>query len=276
MKTNISCKINNENTFNILKCNENNFSRTCPVMMCNYAKHTQQNNDIYKRNFSDKKMKPTELYRGQFDICKKLVNMDATNPDMKVNLKNKISKFTNIKAEFIPGKGRGTDFLRNIDIDSDLKCIGHYNTWCPSEKYAPDNNCNKTCHLNNELLEKPYCQLYRRDLNGNPTENYTTKCCQSIQRVDKCGFNDDLCPDFSNKQLVKMNYKLENSVKKNMTKNCQNKKLFNRCKPMMPHQEPIIFQSTVDFCPKPLMVGPTRQDHFCENTWNNQTKRVVL
>ena len=273
MKTQLSSKIDAENTFDILKCNNNNLSRTCPVMMCNYSKHTQQNNDIYKRNFSDKKMKPTQLYRGQFDVCRKLINLDAKNSDLKVNLKNKITNFRNIRSEFIPGKGRGTDFLRNIDVDSDLKCIGHLNTSCPFKKFFPDNKCKKVCHINNEILEKPYCQLYRRDLNGNPTENYVTKCCETIQKVDKCGFRDDLCPDLSNKQLVKMNYKLKTH---NIAKNCQNNKLFNRCKPMMPHREPILFQDTVDFCPKPLKVGPIRQDHFCENTWNNQTKRVAL
>jgi len=147
----------NKNAFNILKCNNNNKSKTCPSLLCNLEKQKQQNNDIFKRNFPDIKINPIENYRPTFDICHKIIDLNKNNYRLNQNLNNKITNFNNIKTDFLPGKGIGTMFLKTIDIDTELKCINYKNSLCPREKYLPNTNCNNKLNK----LKNPYCQLYK-------------------------------------------------------------------------------------------------------------------
>ena len=95
-------------------------------LMCNNTKLNQQNNDIYIRNIPDENMKILEDYRSNFNICDKQININTALHDKSYT--NRITDFQFHKSYLEPGKGIGTTFLKNIDIDSNLKI--HHNTNC--------------------------------------------------------------------------------------------------------------------------------------------------
>ena len=270
------CEGDNESAYNILKCDKNNKSRACPVMMCNFEKQNQQNRDIFLRNFPDKLITPVKNYRAGFEICRKNINLNKNNDDLQINLSKKITNFNNLKTDFIPGKGKGSEFLRFIDVDTELKCVNNKNTLCPNKKYIPNTGCRDIKYNNPNLLENPYCELYKKFGYSNPTKSYKTKCGKKPIVVDRCGFKIDCCPNKRDKQLVDMNYNIcTYSLKEN--KNCLVNNIKKRCNPQMPYKQPILFQYNDDICyNNSLQVGPERKPHKCENLWNNLTRRSSI
>lgn len=100
------------------------------TFLCNYNKHNTQNKKIYEYNFTQNLSNPPILYRGGFNICNEHIDLDKNNIDLTKDLNNKIVNFENIKHQFIPGKGQGSDFLRYIDVDSELKNLNRIDTKC--------------------------------------------------------------------------------------------------------------------------------------------------
>ena len=112
-------KLSNNVIFNEKNYNNNNYPKTYPAKYCNNTKLNKQNNDIYMRNIPSDNMKILEDYRSFHKICDKQINLNTT--DYNINYFNKINYFDNIKSTLQPGKGIGTTYLKNIDIDSTLK-----------------------------------------------------------------------------------------------------------------------------------------------------------
>ena len=168
-----------ENTYNILKCNNNNLSRACPVLLCNYAKQAQQNIDIYQRNVPDCKVAVSKSFRGGYNVCRKHIDLDEDDEDTKVKLSNIIVDFENLSAPFVPGKGKGSDFLKRIDVDSELKLLNYNNTLCPSRKRNVANcigDYNKCLELKSQkdcsgqrILSDPLCENTKECIFNNST-----------------------------------------------------------------------------------------------------------
>lgn len=245
----------NESAYNILKCNKNNYSKTCPSLICNFKKQNQQNKDIFTRNFPDIKIKPIESYRPEFDICHKSINLNKNNTRLKQNLTNKITNFQNIKTNFIPGKGIGIEYLRNIDIDSELKCVNHKNTLCPRKKYLPNINCNSN-------KKNPYCELYKKPHKNKIPKTY---CDNKLQKKNSNQIN---VRDYN---LINMNYNVCKFTMQN-NKKCLINNISRNCDPILPFKQPVLFQYDRT-CSNSLRVGPTKKFHKCENLWNNLTRR---
>lgn len=240
------------------------------VLIQNFKKHSQQNKDISNRNFNNDKnlYKPILPQRNGFSICKKYIDLNDNN--LNINLKNNIKNFNNIKTNFIPGKGHGINFLKNIDVDSELKSLNFKNTYCPNKKYIPISNHNYNIS-NPNLIDNPYDQNYIRyryndtiKINEN---NYIDQNIENNRLYKNVNHIDDL------NNVVKINYIKyidNNDNLKKYNTNCLDKKQLDQCNYLCKN---IIQNENLNKrkCNK-LTVGPKRTNHTCENLWNNITK----
>ena len=200
---------------NILKCTNNNNSRTCPVLLCNYNKHTQQNKDILNRNFPDKNITLIKNIRPGFDICKTHIDLHIHNNDIKNSLINKITCFDNIKSTFNPGKAIGIDFLKNIDIDTHLKNIDMKYSHCPKNKYQK--KYRKATHFENNTQRLP---LNYKSLCKKPSyrknciqKNNFAQCTSYINNRYPILTQDRLSPNIHSKLCIgphRINHTCEN------------------------------------------------------------------
>tara|TARA_Y100000590_G_scaffold470102_1_gene661985 strand:+ start:3239 stop:3958 length:720 start_codon:yes stop_codon:yes gene_type:complete len=105
---------------NVLQCDKNNSSRTCPVLICNLKKK----NKIFERCFPDNRQDIVMDQRPSFKVCKGYRTFDSNCKQFRINNnKTTIEEFNNKQCGLIPGKGTAKQFLENIDIESDLKNI---------------------------------------------------------------------------------------------------------------------------------------------------------
>ena len=248
-----------------------------PLLLCNYKKQNQLNKSIFERNFAKNLSKPIIPIRPNYDICNNQTDLNKDNIDYNNDLKNKIVSFNNIKTQFVPGKGQGINFLKNIDIDSELKSLNHKNTLCNVFKYNPlysnklinDNaTSSNTTNVNNpKLLDNPYNQNYLRyryndKINNTNIDKYLDK--------NKLYKNADYIDD--SQSIVGIKY-IRNSMNDNnycsTHNNCTNMSEFRRCNN---NNRSILVKTNMENCPK-MQVGPERKNHTCENLWSNVTRR---
>jgi len=229
----------NEDT-ELLGCSQGNISMACPVMLCNYEKHITENNNIFKRNFPAEKMCIIPDYRGEYKVC-----------DTYRDLAHKIKCQPPKKTDLNPGKSNGLGYLKNIDIDSELR-IGYKATLCPAKKYNQE-FCDKVVVTNPRLLDNPTCQNYKYYNYPENPQDYKTKCDLDMR-------NDDSNIRFNIKQCSETcNY---NSVKSRLNKT------------QYDLQQPILFQQESDMPGNNrLQTGPERTNHRLENVWGNVTRR---
>jgi len=154
---------------NVLDCNKNIWSMTCPVLLCNYKKQRLMNKKIRERNFPENKQKIVLNQRPRFNICMSRYpsNIDARKQNMrqyptKENFSNITSpnKMVNVKFKLAPGKNYAEKYFNNIDTESELKNIFEKTNKCSRNfpynkklnfngKYVDSKlvlNCNCECH----------------------------------------------------------------------------------------------------------------------------------
>ena len=276
-----------ESTQEILSCSSDNRSRSCPVVLCNYEQHAQENYDIFKRNFPDPASEIIPDYRGEYRVCAEYKNLNDIKNKGKDNLKNEITNFEYKDYYLNPGKPNGVEFLKKIDIDSDLRFkhkLKNVATLCPEKKYQfPE--CEKTDRLPNpagsqgiylscstdktvctpKLQSNPSCQNYKYYKFNDNTQKYRTKCKQKIQVVSK-DISKKFELDPSMNDQIQFNYKNDN-------KTCF-KRPIKKADPMSLLKQPILFQESSDMIDDhKLETGPERTEHYIENIWYNVTRR---
>ena len=267
------------NDINILKCDQNNLSRTCPVLLCNFRKHEKENSKIYERNFSNDADRPLVSMRGGFHRCKQYIDLDSNNPDMHLNLSRKIKKNTLVKNKYIPGKGSGVEYLKNIDIDSELRNLRRYNTKCPLKKYIPDKRCSESQFSNPGLLEKPYCQNFKDYKFNDKTKSYKTKCRKDLQIVDRIIPSNEInIKSLDCNSRINFNYTNCNYQTQPVTENCPEYSSFKQCRNVTDWKtQPLLYGNNRDIPNhNNIIVGPERTNHQCENLWNNVSKRQYI
>ena len=228
------------NDENILYCDK---KKNIPLLYCNYLKQYQQNSKIFNRNFSKNLEAPIMPYRCSFKICNKQVDLNDIN---KTNFNNKICCFKNIKNKFIPGKGHGTEFLKNINIDSELKSLDYKNSRCNIDKFNPINLRKNKFNTNIGCKNK--------------------QCNENINSI--CDKNNYF-PKLEN--VIHKNYcYTQNNVNINNT-NCINKNGFKCCKNKINHKHPILYQQYHNNLKCECM-----NNHNCENIWDNNTNRKFI
>jgi len=217
------------------------------IQICNNAKNIQQSKDIFNRNFTNGLAPPKILYRSSYQVCKKNINLDK---EKQPSLQNRIINYTDVKTKFIPGKGQGEDFLRNIDIDSELKRINYNHSKIPQDKYKP---------VNSNLIDQ-------RKSFKNTIQEYGEKSTKNYSNHN-----------WKTRPPVRMNYTCNKTqLVKNKDTNCLNKCRMVQCDPILPYKQPVLHQYSIGSRVGELQVGPVRCDHQCENIWNNVTKRRYI
>lgn len=148
---------NNHFIYDLNNYNDKDYPFREPSKLCNYTKLNQQNRDIYQRNIPQNQLPILEDYRSNVYICDKQVNSNLTI--YKRDFSNKITNFNNRISTLEPGKGVGTTFLKNIDVDSELKLQD--NSLCHENKFIPQTNCSSSTVNNPKLLKNAYCNNYK-------------------------------------------------------------------------------------------------------------------
>ena len=263
--------------YEILGCSKNNNSKACPVMMCNYKKHAEENSKIFSRNFPQNKPSIIPDYRGEYKVCNKYVNKND------IDTKNVTFENTNIaitneeENKLYPGKAPASQYFQNIDIESNLYRLGNNDSKCPSYRYQPEPCENKTFSDNPSLLNNPTCQNTRfYDFsNEDKLVDYERKCGDITAQVNKINSQNLYeCNEQSNpyrtNTLVQFNYKRTTGIPCN-----------TGCLPKndsyLEIKQPLPYSQKSDMLKQPvLQVGPERVNHKLENIWNNVTKRHYI
>jgi hypothetical protein len=150
--------------------------------ICNYSKHDEWNNNIFKRNFPDNILPPILDPRPDIKFCGKTyivqpnginlkdTNMKTSNPelyvkknDMNINLniyrKDADCYFCRFLNNLSPNRGDALHYLKIIDIDSYLRLLHQNNTLCNYDKTSPMcfnlfncDKCNRLKHTDPDIV----------------------------------------------------------------------------------------------------------------------------
>ena len=243
-----------------------------PVYLCNYDKENEENMKLFNRNFCNLNEKKEIImdFKPNYNICQ---NYKTINNFKNTNLINKIDtcNLSNVTNECEPNKANYLNYLKNIDIDTELKSINRKNINCDEYSYVSnrilDDKYNYNIIPNEQTV--PYNTTNNNTNNNNNTENvnyvkhFMTECEKQNKYVPnncKSNYNDEEVILFNKCGLPNS----ENEICDERYKNKKNPYLFwtqdNKCN-----------ANTMN-----LLIGPNRINHTCENIFNNNTKRNML
>lgn len=263
---------------NLLRCDKDDRSRVCPVLLTNFDKRDKMNDNILSRNFPDKNIPIILDYRGSYQVCRKYVDKNQTPC---IDLKNDIddpnnqNKIKNIENVYDPGKGYGLEYLRNVDIESNLHNLGLEQSKCPCRKY-----------------QQGQCILCLKE---NPVNIDDTNKNIKIDNRNECGINC-LQPKVSDPRLLLnptcdqqkvFNYRNQNEVYPQTAFNHKTNLTINKssCIFDLPKQERYVslsqpsqyFNKIEPDSPFCLQVGPKRDTSLLvDNLFNNYSKRSYI
>ena len=96
------------------------------VLICNTSKQNKINRTLLDRTFNIEKRRPNLVdFRTDHFICNKYTDLNKDNKDLNIDYTK-----LNTQNHFFPGNGSSVGFLKNIDIDSNVKNIGVPLTLC--------------------------------------------------------------------------------------------------------------------------------------------------
>ena len=247
----------------ILGCSENNDSRACPVLLCNYQKQAEENTSIYNRIFPKKKINIIPDYRGSYKVCQDYrdLNIIDKKPDHKIDLRD---NFKEIQNNFNPGKPDKIQYLNNIDIESDLKNLDRNTSLCPPEKYEPP-PYKKYVVSHPLILNNPTSQKYKYYQFNDNTKIYCAKNPVIVSRDTSPKRRENL----KDESVVGFNYDINNKF-------CNYELLeqVSNESPFRNYNQPVLKQQSTDMPNNnKLQVGPQRRNHSTEALWNNVSRR---
>mgnify|MGYP001353752274 FL=1 len=245
-----------------------------PVYYCNYDKENIENKKLFDRSFCNVNEKKEIImdFKPNYNICQNYTTIDNyTHRD----LNNKINtcNLDNVTNTCEPNKGNYLNYLKNIDIDSELKSMNRQNINCQEYKYTSNNIQNEpSTNLNIQYQAVPY-NVTNNNINSNNSNNNTENVNYVKHFISDCEKKNKYTPD-----NCKSNYNDEEVI------------LFNKCGlPNYQHEtcdekyrnvdNPYLNWTQDNVCnanSMSLIVGPNRKEHSCENIFNNNTKRKIL
>jgi len=243
-------------------------NRIEPVLYCNYEKEIVENNKLYSRNFcSFKDKEPVLDFKPNHFICQEYKTIDNFQPR---NLNNVIETcgLESYPNNCEPDRGNYLNYLRNIDIDSELRSMNRKNSKCPEDLYLAPSLASSNRH-NPNLINKNQRVPYRFNFELEPQQfvrdsvEYKQKVLPDCKRQDL--FNTGNCKTF--------NYDVDLTYNKCATLNSDVDVCGEEYKNI---KDPYLFWTKTNECNTNAMravVGPIRKDHQCENLFNNSTKR---
>ena len=238
----------------ILDCD---IDKPCPV----YIK-IDPPNPLVKRNIPDKVCPAIPDYRGEYKVCAKYI---SKTPDLKTDLTKKHGYIHHPKNDMTPGKGCGLDFLRNIDIDSELR-RGKNHSECPENNYR-GSYCKKTVVSNPRLLNYPSCENNKYYAFNDIMGGEKTKCNKKLPPISR-DTSKKYRLNLKDKNVVKFNYEPTNSE-------CYKNPLEPN-NTLLDLRQPLLFQEDKEENKAFMQVGPERRNHTVENIWGNVTRRKYI
>lgn len=240
-------------------------------MYCNYDKENEENAKLFNRNFCSFKDKEIVMdFKPNSFICQEYKTI---NNYQDRDLRNIIDTcgIENVMNNCEPDRGNYLNYLKNIDIDTELRNINRKNSKCPEDLYlAP-----KLARMNRNnpnVVQTNQRVPYRFNYDLEPQKfvrdkvNYNQKTLSECKRSDM--FDLGNCKTF--------NYDIDLSYNKCATLNSD----VNKCNEQYKNiKDPYLYWSKVNKCNSNAMrvvVGPVRKDHECENLFNNNTKRKTV
>ena len=238
----------------ILNCDPN---KPCPVYI-----RKDEPDLLYKRQFPDKPCPIIPGYRGSYKVCG-LYTTEINKP--KSNLKNHMKVVHHPKGSLYPGNGCGVEFLKNIDIDTELR-RGKNHSECRINNYRTT-NCENTVVSDPTLLHFPSCENNKYYEFYDDMGYEQLKCTKPRQLISK-DTSKKYRLDLKDINLINFNYAQNEQT-------CMTDPL-NPAPTLSNLKQPLLFQNNDSENNSFLQVGPDRQTHTLENIWNNVTKRKYI
>ncbi len=224
----------------ILNCSVDNRSRTCPGLSCNHMKEKKENDGVYGRNIPGKQMDIVLDLRPQGQACRQYKVEPLPESNMYHGDISPVKSLT-------PGMGMYRDRAQNVNIESDLYNISRKVINYPCNKYLPP--CSD-CDVPKCDVDLPFCKRIGKHAYPNDKYNNNT-----------VGYQDDnVGLKYSNtmEDLSGCNWKCDNINERSRYHHATQKRPYY-----------------VKELPRPLVVGPERNNQLCESLWNNVTRRRI-
>jgi len=246
------------NIDNLPSCDNNNKSKRCSTLLCNFEKHKTENEKLNNRNIPFSSILPVEPYRSSFNVCNTYTDLNSSDKNIiKSDIgSNSINK--NIIEEEnnnIFRKKNATSFYDyNIDVDSKFK-------YPPFNTYITNNNSNNNFNDPTVLKDKLAEDINLHNLDKLPPKPISNKV--------KCSNHTD------DKQYICTNQVNTNYTSSLLTFDYPdfNKPCSTGCLPQhhtkLPKHIPPSYNSNMNI----NSIGPERINHEYENLWNNVTRR---
>lgn len=250
-------------------------------------KYEETFNRIIPKKGSTKKIIPS--YRGSYNVCQDKVNLGpSTNKESKVikTATNQAIYVPPIKKhdkfpmnEFDVGMGKFTNYLDNIDIDSDLR-QGYRHTKDIAKQYNPG-ICKAPVVSGPELLSNPVCEnnkIYNFDEEDNFAKYNRNDNLNNIGNIHN---GNRAMPDFIDTHLLKFNYSNDEATcaeellpEANLKNQAFAHKLVANGGSMSDIKQPILFQQSSDTpypsnIPNNLPLKVEGNTEHQEGIWNN-------
>jgi hypothetical protein len=245
-------------------------TKVYPKTSCNYEKQCGINSRIYDRNLAYQSMEIIPDYRSEYKQCgDTYINKNMIRPQ---NLENNINNFRNVQNTVEQGKGNMIRYLKNIDIDTQLRLFHYPYSLCDEPKHHKP-PCPDGCFVCDDMCRPDAIKsLKNSDLVSNEKPGFYVPI-RNMNLPDSCVF------------------KKQNMIDVNITREYPQYKPLSGCEcvslPIRITDEnsdkrkkyDLLVPSsyTTDMNPAPvLVVGPERCDRQINNLWNNNTKRRFI
>jgi hypothetical protein len=236
-------------------------SKICPPMFCNFEKQCGINSRIYERNLAFQKMDIIPDYRGQYKVCDKYIDMNMTP---KVDLENKINRFNNVQNRIEQGEGYKLQYLKNIDIDSEIKRVPYNYSLCDQPKYHKP-TCPDGCFICDDMCRSNAKDYIKNVSLINNSGSYNVTTIKKIDAPNSCMYKPlNMTSVNIDRDYPVVDPCVSNPIRITDENSDKNKK-YNLIVPG---------SYTVDMNLAPVLkLGPERCDNNITNLWNNNTKR---
>ena len=246
-------------------------NRNPPVLICNNTKENIENEKLFNRNFCTLEDKEYVLdFKPNSFICQEYKTINNYRP---VDIKNKIDTcgIENVTNNCEPDRGNYLNYLRNIDIDTELKQINRKNSKCPEDDYL-NPKLARMDRNNKNLINSNQRLPYRFNYELEPQRFVRSNVNYNPRELDECKKRDL----YDTGNCKTFNYDVDLSYNKCATLNSD----VNVCSDFYKNiNEPYLHWTKNNKCNSNAMevvVGPKRKDHNCENIFNNNTKRGFM
>jgi len=236
-------------------------SKICPPMFCNFEKQCGINSRIYERNLAFQPVDIIPDYRSEYRVCQQYVNKNMT-PQFDLN--NNIKQFNNLTNRVEQGQGYMLQYLKNIDVDSEIKRYNYNFSLCDENKHHKP-KCPEGCFICDDMCRNNAKTYMKNSALVKDTVSNNVAPIRKIDMPNSCIFE----PFNMTKVDLRREYPpVDPCVSNPIRITDANSDKHKKYDLLVPGS----YRVDMNLAPV-LKLGPERCDRTVTNLWNNNTKR---